>query len=91
MSCIIEIQLKPNARRNRVLKIEGACVHVSVAAPPVEGKANKALVEYLADVLNTRKSAIDIVRGAASRRKALQIAGMQRAEVLDKLASSLTK
>ncbi len=55
---------------------EGAGWKVYLCAPAVDGKANARLVEFLADHCRVRKSAVAIVRGQASRRKVVEIAGV---------------
>ena len=51
-------------------------VPLRLTAPPVEGAANRALVEFLADALDVPKSAVEIVAGARSREKRVRVAGM---------------
>lgn len=72
MGKIIEVKIIPNARKNSVEE-EGSRYKVYVMAPAVDGKANKALIELMADYLDLRKSSISIVRGETSRIKFLKI------------------
>ncbi|RPH39755.1 MAG: DUF167 domain-containing protein, partial [Burkholderiales bacterium] len=60
-------------------------LHIKIAAPPDKGKANKELVDFLAETLGIRKSAIQIIKGQASRNKivAIEILGSQ--EILERL------
>jgi uncharacterized protein (TIGR00251 family) len=74
------VRLTPRASRNGVDGlIAGAdgnlMLQLRLAAPPVEGAANKALVAYLADTLGLRKSAIRIVSGEKSRIKLMELDG----------------
>lgn len=69
---IIEIRIIPNARKNSVIEVEGK-YKVHVMAPAVDGKANIALIEVLADYFNLKKSSITIVRGQTSRIKLVSI------------------
>ena len=56
-----------------------------VAAPPVDGAANAALVRFLADVLGVQKSSVDVVAGASRRRKRVAIAGLTPDQVIGRL------
>ncbi|MEM2941188.1 MAG: DUF167 domain-containing protein [Thermoproteota archaeon] len=69
---IVKVRVVPNARENRVTD-EGGWLKVYVMAPPVEGKANKAVVELLADYFKVRRGAVRIARGGASREKVFEI------------------
>lgn len=69
----IQITVKPNAKRNFVEKRADGVYRVSVKAPPVDGKANAAVVETLAAFFKVPKSSIDIFRGASSKRKWVKI------------------
>lgn len=71
----IEIKVVPNARAERIAP-EGAGWKVYLCAPAVDGKANARLVEFLAEHCGVRKSAVAIVRGQSSRRKVVEIAGL---------------
>jgi uncharacterized protein (TIGR00251 family) len=79
---MLEVLLKPNARRSRIVSVEGRCVRASVTAPPVEGKANRELIRLLSETLAVPKSAVEIARGATSKRKMVRIAGIDPAEAL---------
>jgi hypothetical protein len=70
----IQIQLKvvPGAKKN-LLKQEGAVYKVYLTAPAVEGKANKALVDFLAQEFKVRKRQIEIIKGLKSRDKIIMI------------------
>lgn len=71
----INIRVIPNAKKNEVIQ-EADCLKVKVTAPPVEGKANKALVEILAEYFNVRKNAIKIIKGERSKNKVILIKGI---------------
>ena len=66
------VRVTPNARRNRVQKDKSG-LKVYLTAPPVEGKANRLLLELLADYFHCRKAQIKIVRGSKSRDKTILI------------------
>jgi len=68
-----EIKVRTNARREEVTQHPGAPITVSVSVPPVEGKANKRVIELLAKAFRVPKSSIRIVRGKTSPRKVVEI------------------
>ena len=70
----INVRIKPRSKRPKVEKTEDGYV-VYVSAPPIENKANKALVEALSDHLNVPKSRISIVSGLKSKNKVVEIIG----------------
>lgn len=69
----IEVQVKPNARKENVEIVGGGVYRVSVNAPPQDGKANEAVIELLARYFNVRKTAITILRGHSGRRKLVEV------------------
>ena len=71
---IITIKTVPGAKKN-FLKEENGCYKVYLTAPALEGKANKALIEYLADYFRVKKSQIEIIKGLKSRNKTVNIHG----------------
>jgi len=68
----LRIKVVPNAKQNKLVEEPGR-LKVYLTAPAVEGKANKALIEFLAEHLRTRKSNISIIRGLKSREKVVEI------------------
>ena len=69
---IIDIKVVANAKKNLV-KEEGNALKVYVSAPAVDGKANKALIELLAEHFDVRKNQIEITKGLQSRNKTINI------------------
>ncbi len=70
----LQIVVKTNARKNAVEVREDGSLFVLVNAPPVEGKANKKIIELLADYFDKPKSAVTISGGKFSKRKIVEIA-----------------
>lgn len=68
----IKIKVITNAKKNEVVEAEGS-FKVYVNAPPVDGKANKAVIELLAKYFKVRKSSVKIIRGEKSKDKVIQI------------------
>ncbi len=83
--CTLAVKVIPNAPRSEVLGWLGDALKVKVHAPPVEGRANKALCEFLADELGLPTRAVTVARGGTSRQKLLRISGLTLAEVKAKL------
>lgn len=69
----IAIIAHPNAKRPRIEKDLLGALHVYVNAPPLEGKANRAVVEALADHFKLKKSQIELISGAKSKNKLFEI------------------
>ncbi|NIO68397.1 MAG: YggU family protein [Anaerolineae bacterium] len=79
------VRVIPRASRNEIEGVTGNALKVRVTAPPVEGAANKALIELLAERLKIRKSQIEIVAGQTSRHKMISVVGLQPSEVEERL------
>ena len=69
---LLNVRVIPKAKQNKVVE-EGDRYKVYLTAPPVEGKANKALIEFLAEHFGVKKGKIKIVRGLKSRDKVVEI------------------
>ena len=81
----LQLKIVPNASRNRIDGLHGDAVKIRLTAPPVDGKANTALVEFLAEELQCPKSAISLVAGATARSKRILITGLAPAVIADRL------
>ena len=81
----IHIHAQPGAKRTEVVGLHGDCVKVRLASPPVDGKANECLIEFLARRLGVKRAQITISRGMSSRRKSVFVAatGLQPAALLE--------
>jgi uncharacterized protein (TIGR00251 family) len=82
----IRIQAQPGAKRTEVAGLYGDCIKVRLASPPVDGKANECLIEFLAERLGVRRAEVTITRGLSSRRKSVlvTVAGFQPEALLGK-------
>ncbi len=78
---VLEILVQPRASRTRVLGEHDGRLKIALAAPPVDGEANAALVEFLAGALGVRKAAVTILRGEAGRRKTVRVAAVGGAAI----------
>ena len=81
----IAVRVRPNARKTQVLDYREGTLTVAVAAPAVEGKANEALLVYLAAVLAVRRSQVTIRRGMRSRDKLVMVEGLSPGEAISRL------
>jgi len=81
---IVDVLFQPRASRTCVGPVIGDRLRVSVTAPPVDGKANAAVIEAVAQAFGVRRAAVSILRGETGRRKTLRIDGIGR-EALVKL------
>ena len=72
--------MQPRASRTELAGRHGDAVKVRLAAPPVDGAANEALVRYLAEVVDVPRGSIEVLSGHAGRRKLLQITGITTAQ-----------
>ncbi|MBT4511342.1 MAG: YggU family protein [Chloroflexi bacterium] len=81
------VQVQPNARRNEVIGFENGVLRIKVTAPPIKGKANKRLIEFLSEVLGVSKSRIEIEKGLTSKRKAIFVQGMTQSQVSECLGN----
>lgn len=72
---MLELHVQPGARRTEVAGLHGERLKIRLAARAVEGAANAALVAFLAEALETRKSDVRIESGETSRRKRVSVSG----------------
>ena len=80
-SCTLELKTIPNAPRTAVAGWLGEVLRVKVHAPALEGRANDALLEFLAETLGVHRRAVTLVRGDKSRHKVVRIDGLALSEV----------
>ncbi|MCH7705421.1 MAG: DUF167 domain-containing protein [Chloroflexi bacterium] len=88
----LTLRVQPGARTNQVVGFtDDGVLRVRVAAPATGGRANRALVEFMADLLSVPKSRITIARGLGSRNKMVVVEGLEREQALRLLYSSQEK
>ena len=80
------VLVQPRASRTKVVGEHDGRLKIALAAAPVDGAANAALIEFLSDELGVRKSDVTLLDGEAGRRKRLAVRGVAPAEVMAKLA-----
>ena len=85
---ILELHVQPGARRSEFAGRHGERIKLRLAAPAVEGKANAALIEFLADYFGVPRRNVTIVSGVKSRRKRVAIEGVAQSDHLGNRISS---
>lgn len=85
----LRVHVVPNAKINKVVGEHGGTIKIKLQAPAVEGKANSALISFLADELNISQRAIVIEQGLRSREKMICIDGLTEDEVRGRLRATI--
>ena len=67
----VKIKISPNASKNEIIRNDDGSVKIKITAQPIEGKANKALIEFLSKEFKLPKTSIEIVRGDTSKEKTI--------------------
>jgi uncharacterized protein len=84
----IAVRLRPGARGDALLGFEDGVLRARVSAPPLDGRANKALCKLIAARVGVPPSRVDVVRGAKSRDKLVAVLGVDADELARRLAES---
>ena len=79
------VKVHPRARKNAITGATGDALKLAITAPPVEGKANQACIEFLAEFLNVPRASVTIIAGQSSRNKVVRVAGRTAAQVEERL------
>jgi uncharacterized protein (TIGR00251 family) len=81
----LKLRIVPNAKRDEVVGEYGDAVKIKIAAPAVEGKANEALLEFVAKEAGIHRRDITLIAGEKSRDKVLELATLDAAEARARL------
>src|SRR5262249_6288428 len=79
------IKVHPRAKKDAITGEVGEALKVALTAPPLEGRANQACVNFLAKLLKVSRSSVTIAAGQSSRNKVIRIAGLSADEVRQRL------
>ncbi len=79
------VKVHPRAKKNAITGEVGDSLKVALTAPPVEGKANDACIEFFAKLLKVPRSSVSIAAGQTSRSKVIRVAGLSAQEVRARL------
>lgn len=86
----IEAFVRPRAAKDALAGVHGTGLRVKVKAPPVEGRANRAVEKLLADLLALPPAAVTVTAGESSRHKTIHVAGMSPEDVTSRLDGVLS-
>ena len=87
----LKVHVQPGASRSEVAGRHGDAIKVRLTAPPVDGRANEALLGFLAECLGLPVHAVTLVRGASSRAKTVDIEGMDAETVAHRLLDTVER
>jgi uncharacterized protein (TIGR00251 family) len=82
----IAIRVHPRAKKNAITGEVGDALKVSLTAPPVEGKANEACIDFFARLLKVPRSSVSIAAGQSSRNKVIRVEGLTAEDVQRRLS-----
>lgn len=77
----ISVYVQPRASKTSIAGMHDGSIKIRLAAPPVEGAANAALIAFIAERVGVARSRVRLVSGASSRRKVIEIEGVEAATV----------
>ena len=83
------LRVHPRARKNAITGILGDALKLSLTTPPAKGRANEAVIEFLAEILRLPRSSVTIAAGHTSRNKLVRVSGLSAAAVSERLAAAL--
>jgi uncharacterized protein (TIGR00251 family) len=86
--CTLPVRVHPGAKRNQITGEHDGAVKISLTTPPTDGRANEALIAFLAAQFKVPRASITLLTGAASRSKTLRIAGKSAAQIQAALSLS---
>jgi uncharacterized protein len=84
------VRVHPSAARTAITGTLGDALKLTLSAPPLDGRANAALAEFLAEVFSVPRAAVQVVTGDRSRNKVIRITGRSAAELQERLREHFT-
>ena len=75
------VKIHPRAKKNAITGEVGDALKLSITAPPVDGKANEACIDFFAKLLKVARSSVTIAAGQSSRNKVIRVAGLTAQQV----------
>ena len=82
---VLSLRLIPRAAKNAIQGEHGDALKIRLCAPPVDGAANAALIEFLSDTLSLPRARIRLLSGKTSRTKRVLLAGMKAGEIRERM------
>lgn len=89
-TCLLQLRVYPNARRDEAAGFTDGVLQVKIAAPPVKGKANKELVAFLSEALGVSQGSLTIIKGHTSRSKVIAIDGLSQEDIIKRLTTKFS-
>jgi uncharacterized protein (TIGR00251 family) len=83
---VLALHIQPGAKNTEIAGEHGDALKIRLAAPPVDGKANECLIEFIAELIRLPKSSVRLLSGHGSRKKRIEIVGMGVDEVSNRLS-----
>jgi uncharacterized protein (TIGR00251 family) len=83
----LAVKVHPRAKKNAITGEVGDALKLALTAPPVDGRANQACIEFFANLLDVPRSSVTIASGETSRNKVIRVAGLSAQEVRKRLAN----
>ncbi len=87
-SVLLSLYVQPRAGKNELAGVHDGALKLRLTSPPVDGKANKAVIAFFAKILKVPKSSLVLVRGLKNRRKQLQVTDMDEETIRKNLGIS---
>ncbi len=84
----VTVRVQPRSSRNEIGELAGGVLRIRLTAPPVENRANEALVRFLAGALDVPRARVEIVAGDRGRNKIVRVRGIAPAELYRRLGLS---
>ncbi len=81
----LSVRVHPYSAQNKLISFTDGVLHVKIAAPPRQGKANKELVAFLSQLLGISKRQFTIVQGLTNRNKIITIQGLSQKDIMERL------
>jgi uncharacterized protein (TIGR00251 family) len=81
------VKIHPRAKKNAITGQVGGALKVSLTAPPLDGRANEACIEFFAKLLKVPRSSVTIASGASSRNKVIRVAGVTAQQICARIGT----
>lgn len=85
----IALHVSPSAKHNQLVGWKEDVLWLKIAAPPVDNKANEAIIKYLSELIDVPKSRIEFISGIGSKTKVVRVSGLKKETVMQRLQTQL--
>ncbi len=82
---LVKVRIVPGSSKNKIVGVYNNALKIAITSPPVDGKANKKCIAYLAKYFDIAKSKSEIISGQTSKNKLIKIYDISQEEFLDKM------